>query len=222
VDALRAAAPQLLDLVRPGATCEYWLERFFAAEDSEEIWDCANELDWRMGCRPVRALIAALHDPNELRRVAAAWALGWLRDMGAVDALAETLADPAQRVAVRTQAAYGLAVLRSTRPVPTLLRMLSDRSADVRFYSVSALDQIFWWRPLPANVTAAVEALLEDEDTPEQLWSVRRNALLLLGGERLALELHKVMADESASPAYRGWAAACADAAPRAAVRYSK
>jgi HEAT repeat protein len=92
------------------------------------------------GPEAVPDLIFALRDEDTWVRVAAAWALGEIRDPAAVSALAKALTD--REWAVRADAALALGRIRRPEAISALAAVMQDEEALVREEAAWALRQI--------------------------------------------------------------------------------
>lgn len=107
-------------------------------------------------------------------RVAAAKALGDIRDPGSIDALEQALQDEFQ---IRCRAVVSLGMIGDEQSLPALLAMLKDPVPEVRFQATTAVAELG-----KTSAMGPLEALLEDENA-----MVRRGAakaLVKLGDER--------------------------------------
>jgi HEAT repeat protein len=123
--------------------------------------------------RAVPDLIAALQaDADAVARVSAAYALGQLDDPRAVDPLLAKLADTGEEPRVRGFVAEALIFYREQRVVAALIAVLSDPSAEVRFWAAFALGEL----KDPAAL-GALERLAQTDDAAVPRWgSVRDEA----------------------------------------------
>jgi HEAT repeat protein len=91
----------------------------------------------------VPSLIAALQtDTDAGTRMAAAYALGLIGDARAIDPLLAKLADTSEDPRVRGFVAEAFTCHQERRAVPHLIAVLSDSSAEVRFWAAFALGQL--------------------------------------------------------------------------------
>ena len=134
----------------------------FNDPDSHLSWEAAKSLAMLKSKRALRPLIAALREAADTnKRQAAAYALGWLCDQRAVEALIGTLNNRREDAGVRGQAAESLGNLGDKRAVGPLIAVLKDASTEVRFWSAFALGQLQDRRALPeltrlANIDRAI------------------------------------------------------------------
>jgi len=104
--------------------------------------------------------------------VSAAYALGQLDDPRAVDPLLAKLADTGEEPRVRGFVAEALIFYREQRVVAALIAVLSDPSAEVRFWAAFALGEL----KDPAAL-GALERLAQTDDAAVPRWgSVRDEA----------------------------------------------
>jgi HEAT repeat protein len=195
----RAAALLLEAGDRRGA--DALLRLFFDQQDKIELWETALAIETTQDVRAVRPLVAALHDANPHRRHAAARALGWIHAPG--KQASHALADASQPPPVREEAAESLSYARSPAAVPVLVAASSEPDVRIRFWSCFALGS---YLSDPRAVSALEARLSDDEIAPGNWWAVRREALAMLGGERLDAEIRRVDQDPNASPEDRRWA----------------
>jgi HEAT repeat protein len=88
-------------------------------------------------------LLAALErDPRPEIRVAAAYALGLLKNGLAVDPLLKTLANPQENARVRGFCAEALEGIGDRRASAGLIEALDDAKVEVRFWSAFALGEL--------------------------------------------------------------------------------
>jgi HEAT repeat protein len=103
----------------------------------------------------LRRLTTALADPDWVVRWAAAEALAWVRDRGAVPALVETLNDPNWTVRVAVVRALG--ELRDGGAAPDVMVLTEDKKNLVREAAVEALGLMADPRALPALERAVTD-----------------------------------------------------------------
>jgi HEAT repeat protein len=164
----------------------------FGDARSEVFWEAAKALASTRSRHALRPLAAALAgEQDHEKRKAAAYALGWLGDVRAVEPLLERFADTAEDPSVRGQAAeslgYVLEYLRmQARPdreaVDALIAALRDPSAEVRFWAAFALGHTHDQRAIPE-----LERLAEtDHELVPRWWAVSkeaRDAIASISGE---------------------------------------
>lgn len=119
----------------------------------------AREALVKIGKPAVQALVAALNDRNDQRRVAAAHALGGIADACAVEPLIAALRD--QVCFVRTAAAVALGEIGDARALDSLSKALKDRAWATRMSTAEALGKIGDTR----SVNALKEALSQESDS---------------------------------------------------------
>jgi hypothetical protein len=182
-------------------------------QEHDELYETALTLEMCAGVIAIRPLIRAmLGDPNPHRRKAAARALGWMhrwRRPSIARALAQCLTDPAQPQPAREEAAESLAYAGYASSVPALAATLRDPDPRLRFWAAFALGS----RCEDSNAAViALESVLQDKEVCEGWWSVRHEALAMLGNhgipphrEQLEAELNRVRSDSEASKEDRRW-----------------
>ena len=151
-------------------------------------WEAAREISTLEGETTRLRLVRLLeHGREEQSRAAAAYALGFLGDLKAVDPLVQTLSDLGESTEVRAYAAEALGHLLQEKPVLADARLaittgLRDPSPQVRF-----------WCAFSAGVLELAESRLQleqmaasDDALVEGWWSVGEEAawaLRVLAGE---------------------------------------
>ena len=121
------------------------------------------------GSEAVQSLVNILRDETHVKRVAAAIALGEIRDSSASRPLQDQLKD--DDVLVRAAAAYALSRMACRDAVPKLAPLLRDNDRHVRLAAVTALGSTENPDAVPPLLTA-----LKDSD-----WEIRATALESLG-----------------------------------------
>jgi nitrite reductase/ring-hydroxylating ferredoxin subunit len=158
------------------------------ANRSEDIrWAAAYSLA-KIGTPAAGPLILALDDKDSVVRLRAAWALGRIGDLRAVDKLKKTLHDGDW--SVRMRAAQALGNLHAHDALDALLLAMRDENADVRRHAIGALTRI----ADPASADRLGTAL-KDKD-----WRVRMAAALALsaiGDEKCLIILKTALCDEN-------------------------
>ena len=150
-------------------------------------WEAAREVSTLKGESTRLRLVRLLSGGGEESRAAAAYALGFLGDLKAVDPLVETLGNLEESTEVRAYAAEALGHLLQEKPVLADARLaitsgLRDRSREVRFwcaFSAGVLG-LAESRPQLEQMAASDDALVEG------WWSVGEEAtwaLRVLAGE---------------------------------------
>ena len=105
-----------------------------------EMWEAAKAITDRHESVMVPALLNLLRAGEATeRRVAAAWALGFLRSPAALELLIEILRNKSEPHALRDQAAESLGYLADRRAREALVENLSDANGDVVFSCAFAL-----------------------------------------------------------------------------------
>jgi HEAT repeat protein len=84
------------------------------------------------------------------KQTAAAWLLGWLGVASAIPPLRAASANRALPIEVRAHATEALGVMRAREAVRDLIDLLSDESAEVRYWAAYALGQIGDSESVPA------------------------------------------------------------------------
>jgi len=105
-----------------------------------DVWEAAKVIvkEQSEGAVPhLLELMDRSHDTE--RKVAAAWALGLLRNAMALDVMIRILNDPSEPPALRDQAAESLGYLSDSKAHDVLVKNLTDHSVDVVFSCVFAL-----------------------------------------------------------------------------------
>ncbi len=129
----------------------------------------------------IAALMSALADGEPLMRKCAAWALGELREKGAVEVLVKVLRESTEAI-VRQTAAEALGKIGDARAVRSLAEALGDSAPETAFAAAVALERIG-----SDEARAAVDGVLEQSDLTEVARDHR--ALIRAGeeGSQLAL-----------------------------------
>ncbi len=108
--------------------------------DKVEMWEAAKVIVKRADLKVVPKLLELMETSLEVdRRVAAAWTLGFLRSLAALEPLIRILDNRSEAPALRDHAAEALGYLSDLRAREVLVRTLSDGNADVRFSCAFAL-----------------------------------------------------------------------------------
>jgi hypothetical protein len=159
------------------------MERFLAAETTDEINDAADKVFYNWKPAYVWGMISAVDDPQEMKRLHAVYTLGWRHDRRAVPCLIRVLGNQQETSNVRGQAAESLGILRKRKAIAALVEGSRDPSPEVRFWCVFALGHFVRKRKTPAAVARALEARLGDLETPDGgrfYWAVGLEALVML------------------------------------------
>ncbi len=187
------------------------LDRFLVATDRGELFDLASEIRLARDLSVVPRMIAALKDPLEARREAAAYYLNFrMTDRRPIRPLIRVLDDPSETPAVRGQVAEALAYSRKRKSIRALIRGSRDASARVRFWCVFALGPFVRKRKCPRAVMEALAERLDDMESTQGYWPIRLEALAMLAKARqhataFARERERVLHDPS-SDAEKNWA----------------
>jgi hypothetical protein len=140
--ALPAAAARLLARQRPEGAVEVLLRYLPDAANAtvaDEILAALFSLADHKG-KDDRHLLAALSDPEPIRRAAAAYVLGRRQEPQTQTAVGKLLADPA--VTVRLRAAQGLAAGKERRAVPVLIELLAETEEEVAWQAEELLQRL--------------------------------------------------------------------------------
>lgn len=111
-----------------------------ASQDPGFQSDCRNALETLAG-KAVESLIVALHDSNKYIRENAAFVLGKIKDVRAVDPLINVLQRDTERD-VRSSAARGLGLIKDSRAIQPLFTALLDPEIGVHIAVTSALNKM--------------------------------------------------------------------------------
>jgi HEAT repeat protein len=109
------------------------------AGDEVELWEAAKVIAKHQDLSAVPTLLALMSSPEIDQRTAAAWTLGSLRSLAALEPLIRILDNKSEPPKVRDQAAESLGYLSDARAREVLIRNLSDENLDVIFSCVFAL-----------------------------------------------------------------------------------
>jgi HEAT repeat protein len=193
IDALIALLPDAAPLERSVCGQNWWR---WNPENRTTPGEQAASALVAIGGRTFEPLVKALRHPAWFARRNAAWALGALDDVRAVEALVPVMKDG--EAAVREQAAWALGALDDRAAVAALIGGLKDADARVRRQSAWALGAIDDRRAVDQLITA-----LRDSER-----SVREQAAWALGaiGDSRAID-GLLPALKDAEPAVRRQAA---------------
>lgn len=145
------------------------LQNFLEEPNPGKVMDFAVSLSHRDHADDVPVLIGALKDKEEIRRLGAAYALGFSRrEPRAVIPLMNVLLDRTETVRVRSQAAECLGCLGHRKAIKSLIRCSREPSPDLRFWCVFALGQISRRKKLTRAGIRALELRLSDQAFPEE------------------------------------------------------
>ena len=199
------------------------LDRFLQAEDWDAIVTSALELGRHADPTDIPALVKALNDEVEARRLGAMLALGSRRDGRIVRPLIRVLRNHQESPRIRGQAAETLALSGSRKALKALIECSIDNSAEVRFWCVFAMGQCRRRRnKTPLAVVRALEARLDDCGTHSDYWTVGLEALAMLQGssakqstrDKFRDTLLRALQDPLTHPDLWQWAADYWDATP--------
>lgn len=116
------------------------LLRVIQAGSQIEAWEAAKKIVQQQDLGVVDELLEILRcSTDDDLRIVAAWILGCLRSLKALNMLCRILAERSQSAALRDQAAESLGYLADARARDVLVGNLTDENADVVFSCVFAL-----------------------------------------------------------------------------------
>jgi HEAT repeat protein len=120
------------------------------SRDKSLMWEAAKALANVGGTRVANIFIKELRQRGrEERKIAAAWALGQIRQRKVVSALTRVLKNKGESARLRSQAAEALGCISDRRSISALLEATVDNSVEVRFWAAFALGQLGNRKALP-------------------------------------------------------------------------
>ncbi len=115
----------------------------YQSRDKRLMWEAAKALAKIGGARVANIFIKELRQRGrEERKIAAAWALGQIRQRNVVSALTRVLKNKGESARLRSQVAEALGYISDRRAVLDLLEATFDNSVEIRFWAAFALGQV--------------------------------------------------------------------------------
>jgi HEAT repeat protein len=139
---LRLTACDLLGRLTERSASAVLAQVFESTEDQRLVWETVKALVRTEAKEAAPVLERALIDGDRMKQSAAAWALGGLGLSRSVQTLRTVATNPEADPDVRAHAVEALGMMEAVQAVPDLIALLSDASAEIRYWAAYSLGEI--------------------------------------------------------------------------------